>query len=260
MAAITRPAGAAAASSFLTGWIGRACASVALAGLVLFLARTGLVLPAALVVVLAEMWPIGRGSWVRLPARTSWLVMGLAAALIIAVSTTMPLTQVTAAAIYALWRILLAPRADGRVRLGLAGLLVVQAMAFEALFLAAAVWGLPRGVVMAAVWLAVYATTYRELASRGERGAGVLAASWGLVAAEASWLFLTWLVSYITPGTYGIVPQPVVILTGLGYCFGSIYADQRRGRLNRGRLAEYSLIGLVLVWLVIAGTPWRGTL
>jgi hypothetical protein len=143
---------------------------------------------------------------------------------------------------------------------GLVKLLAVQALAFEALFLMAAVWQTPRPVLLVLVWAAVYATTYQVLAARHERGAGVLAAAWALTATEASWIFLTWLVSYVTPGQYLVVPQPALVLTALGYCFGSIYAAQRGGILNRARLTEYLLIGLILLGIVIAGTTWRGTL
>ncbi len=136
----------------------------------------------------------------------------------------------------------------------------MQAVAFEALFLMAAVWHTPRPVLLALIWITVYATTYQLLAGRQERAAGLLAAAWALAATEAAWVFLTWLVSYIAPGQYIIVPQPTLVLTALAYCFGNIYAAQRRGLLNRSRLTEYLLIGLILIWIVIAGTPWRGTL
>jgi hypothetical protein len=131
---------------------------------------------------------------------------------------------------------------------------------FEALFLMAYIWRVPRPLMLVLIWGAVYVTSYQALAQRGERAAGVLAAAWALVATEASWVFLTWLISYIVPGNYLVVPQPALVLTALAYCFGNIFLAQRGGSLNRARFTEYMLIGLILIWIVIAGTPWRGTL
>jgi hypothetical protein len=230
-----------------------------IAGLLWELSRRGFVIVALLVVAALELWPLWQrrqaaGLWRAVPALTA----GMSTVLII-VLLPKALAQLGVAALYGLWRLWQAQAADDRAA-GLARLFVLQALAFEALFLMAAVWHVPRPLMLVLIWLTVYISTYQALAERGERTAGLLAAAWALVATEAAWVFLIWLVSYVVPGQYVIVPQPALVLAALGYCFGNIYAAQRQGSLNRARLTEYLLIGLILIWIVIIGTHWRGSI
>jgi hypothetical protein len=104
------------------------------------------------------------------------------------------------------------------------------------------------------------AATWGVVYRRGERAAGVMAATWGVVAVEIAWVLELWLFTYTSSGGYLLVPQPALILSALAYCFGSIYLSQRQGSLSRGRLTEYLLIGLILIAIVITGTPWRGSI
>jgi len=69
---------------------------------------------------------------------------------------------------------------------------------------------------------------------------------------------MLWLITYTMRGGYVLVPQPALILTALSYVFGSVLASSRQGNLSRARLAEYMLIALVLVVIVVIGTSWRG--
>lgn len=234
--------------------------------MVLILAqRTGLWPLAAAVVVAWELWSLrpggavvaaGRGRVVleRLPA----LLVGLSVVLIVALVPRL-VTQVVIAGLYVAWRVWWsAQRAEAAA--GLMNLLVVQAVMFEALFLMAAIWRTSNWLVITLVWLGAYVSVYGALARRGERAAGLLAATWALICAEVSWVLLLWLFTYTMSGGYILVPQPALILTAMGYCFGSIYASQRQGNLSRGRLTEYLLIALILIAIVITGTPWRGTI
>jgi hypothetical protein len=224
--------------------------------------------PGAVLVVLAgELWGLRPGGPVAAGARGRYLVertlpvlMGLSAALIVATMLRLA-SQVVVAVLYALWRLWWNPERDLNDK-GLLNLLVVQAAVFEAIFLIAAMptWHLPSWLVLGVVWAACYGSVLAVLVRRGERAAGVMAATWSLVAVEISWVLLLWLFTYTTTGGYLLVPQPALILTGLGYCFGSIYASQRQGSLSRGRLTEYLLVGLILIAIVVTGTSWRGTL
>jgi len=137
-------------------------------------------------------------------------------------------------------------------------LLVVQAVVFEAVFLMAAVWRSPDVLVLALAWIGAYVSVYAVLSARGERAAGVMAATWAVITTEVGRVLLWWLFTYTMTGGYILVPQPALILTALAYCFGGIYLSQREGSLSRGRLAEYLLIGLILVGIVIVGTSWHG--
>jgi hypothetical protein len=233
--------------------------NMAVAAAAWYFAHQVMVFPALLVVAVAELWPgENQPSWTLIRPRATQLTMGVAAVLMIAILPK-AITQVAVAVLYAGWR-LAAPRVSYEGRGGLIKLLVVQVAVLEALFLLAAVWQAPLIMVLALLWVACFVTVQQALRERGERAADILAATWALAAVELSWVLVTWLVSYILPGNYLIVPQPVVVLSALAYCFGNIYSAQRQGKLNRARLTEYLLLGLIVLWIIIAGTQWRGTL
>jgi hypothetical protein len=224
--------------------------------------------PAAVAVVLAvELWPLRPGGTLPARERVSYLkqralplLLGAAVSLTIAAMLRLA-AQVAVAGLYAVWRYAWKPDQD-LGRFGMAQLLLVQAALFEAVFLIAAMptWHVPGALVLLLVWGAAYGPVYAVLSRRGERAAGVMAATWGVVALEIAWVLGLWLFTYTSSGGYVLVPQPVLILTGLAYCFGSIYLSQRQGILSRGRLTEYLLIGLILIAIVITGTPWRGSI
>src|SRR5690348_18494445 len=122
--------------------------------------------------------------------------MGVSAALIIAVSLR-ALTQLAVAIGYAVWRLWWNEKRDTGPH-GLVDLLVVQAVMFEALFLVAAMptWGVPSWAMLALVWGGAFGLVYSVLSRRGERAAGVMAATWALVATEISWVLGMWLFTY----------------------------------------------------------------
>jgi hypothetical protein len=222
----------------------------------------------ALVLVWAiELWGEQPGVAVKAGGRTAEVVrrlpailMGSSVVLLVAVTPRLA-TQVAVTLGFAAWRLWWSTAA-AEVRYGLGNLLLLQAMMFEAVFLAAGVWrhSLPEWLCVLLVWAGAYLSVFAALDRRGERSAAVMAATWALVAAEVSCVLLLWLFMYTLPGGYLIVPQAALVLTALAYCFGSVYASQRQGSLSRARLTEYLLIGLILIAIVITGTPWRGTL
>lgn len=224
-------------------------------------------LVAVAVVVLVELRGLRRAAdktarmkllWDRTPG----IIMGISVALIIATAPRLA-TQVVVALLYGGWLVWreLRPAEDS---LSLVQLLLVQAVAFEAIFLVAAIWQTPDGqslpawIILVAVWLTAYFGVYATFTRRGDRSAGVLAATWGVVAAEIAWVLMLWLITYTLHGGYVLVPQPALILTALAYVFGSVLAASRQGSLSRVRLGEYMVIALVLVVIVVAGTSWHG--
>jgi hypothetical protein len=232
-----------------------------LAGAVLVLAlQRGLWPVAMALVAVVELWPVRsaqRGArWVALRNHLPQLMVGMSVALIIAVAPR-EATQVVAAGLYALWRTWWTRQGED-TKHDLLNLLAVQGAVYEALFLLAAAWRTSEWLILALVWGSSYITVFGVLEKRGERVAGLMAATWALIAAEISWVLLTWLFVYTIYGGYLLVPQPALVLSALGYCFGNIYATQRAGKLSRGRLTEYLLIGLILIAVVITGTSWKG--
>jgi hypothetical protein len=226
------------------------------AAAVLLLARMHGWWPVALVVV--AVVELRRGALLE---RTNSLIVGLSAALIVALVPRLA-TQVAVAVLYAGWLWWMG-RTRRQHQVGnMLQLLVAQAAATEAVFLMEAIWR-PEPMVplsLFLIWVCSYGSVYSTLARRGERMAGIMAAAWSLVAVEVSWVLMQWLFTYTTAGGYLLVPQPALVLTALAYVFGSIYVAQREGKLSRGRLTEYLLIGLILIAIVAIGTSWRGSI
>lgn len=184
------------------------------------------------------------------------LMLGLSLVILVALNRLWP-TQVVLGAVYLVWR-LSGDRPDNlKLRLWRLGFALFISLA--AIFTATAIWRWPVLVVVVLAWLVSWLVA-RELLAPGERGAAALAAAWALVAAEISYLFAIWLVSYILPGNSLIVPQAAIVLVALGYCFMSIYIAHINAKLSRSRLAEYVIIGLCLLVIVMAGTKWNGAI
>jgi hypothetical protein len=192
--------------------------------------------------------------WERLPG----LVMAVSITLIIALMLR-EVSQAVVALLYAGW-LVWRDREPHQVSTSLPALLVVQGVMFEAIFLMAATptWGLPVWLTLVLVWGGSYAGVYGTLKLRGDRSAGVMAATWGVIATEVAWVLSLWLITYTQQGGYVLVPQPALILTALTYVFGSILASSRQGTLSRARLAEYMIIAIVLIAIVLLGTSWHG--
>ena len=128
-----------------------------------------------------------------------------------------------------------------------------------AIFTIAAIWRLPSIISLALVWLSSYLLAVDFLRSREDSASDVLALSWALMATQLSWVFTLWAVMYVLPGGLLVIPQAAVVISGIGYCCLSIYLAHNRSRLSRARLAEYLIIGLSIIMIVIAGTKWNGS-
>ncbi len=166
-------------------------------------------------------------------------------------------TEVALGLVYLVWR--LAANRPDQLRLRLWRLGSAAFLMLAAIFTATAIWRWPVFIVLVLVWLSSWLVA-RELMVPGERAGEVLAAAWALVATEIAYLFAVWLVSYILPGNILVVPQAAIVLVALGYCFMNIYIAHINSKLSRSRLAEYAIIGLCLLIIVMAGTKWNGAI
>ena len=189
--------------------------------------------------------------WERMPS----LIVALSIITIVAVLPRR-VSQIVILVAYGAW-LVWRERTAGKAITTYLNLLLVQAVMFEAIFLASAISQRPSWLILLLVWVGSYASIYSTLVRRGDRSAGVMAATWAVIAAEVSWVLLLWLVTYTNGGGFVMVPQPALILTALAYVFGSILLSSRAGTLSRARLAEYLVIGVILVLIVVVETVWR---
>lgn len=247
----------------------RVGSSLLLAAVVTFLSLQGWVLLAALVAFFAHnyVWlKSGERGWKYLLQSSQFWLSGVSWAvtvhLVVANNPAVPdtlLSWLLLSLVLGLWLAWLGHRQVGP-KSGLIVASVNQFLTLQAIFLAAAFWDVPDVVLLVLAWVGAYLVADRLMVEFQERSRRALASAWALVVAECTWVFAIWLVNYVVvwfEPSYLIVPQPAIVLTALGYCFGGIYVSHRDGKLSRGRLVEYLLIGLALLLIVITGTEWN---
>jgi hypothetical protein len=233
--------------------------NVVLAGLVLVGVQNdlfGWVLIGVTALEVYRVWAQGEGFLAHATFQSPFWLVSLSLPVLLILNPHL-VSQLVLTAAFVAWRIGLRTwQHDPEKALGIGA--VTQFVSLAAIFGAAAVQRLPGLIVIILAWVASWLVATRTLQMHGERAASALAATWALIVAECSWVFSLWLVTYILPGGYVIVPQPAVVLTALGYCLAGIYAAHRKSQLTRMRLIEYLIVGLLLMSIVIAGTKWNG--
>lgn len=137
--------------------------------------------------------------------------------------------------------------------------LIMQFVSLSALFSAAQVWRWPAALVMALAWGGSWLVARAFLISMHDKQAVLLAGVWALVVAELSWIMSWWMIAYLSPGAYLIIPQAALLITGVAYILGGIYRLHRASQLSRSRLIEYLLVAVSLLIVILAGTRWNGT-
>lgn len=137
--------------------------------------------------------------------------------------------------------------------------LTMQFTSLAAIFSAAQVWRWPAAMVMAFAWGSSWLVARAFLTSMQDKQIGLLAGVWALVVAELSWILSWWMIAYLSPGAYLIIPQAALLITGIAYVLGGIYRLHRTSQLSRNRLIEYLVVAGFLLAIILAGTRWNGT-
>ena len=136
--------------------------------------------------------------------------------------------------------------------------LVLQFASLTAIFSAAQVWRWPAAVVMVLAWGSSWLVAHRFLQLTGDKQVGLLAGVWSLVVAELSWIMSWWMIAYLSPNAYLIIPQAALLITGVAYILGGIYRLHRDSQLSRNRLFEYLVVAAAILAIILAGTRWNG--
>lgn len=139
------------------------------------------------------------------------------------------------------------------------GALGLQFISLAALFNAAQVWRWSAPVVMVLAWGSAWLVARGFLLAMEDTQAALLAGVWSLAVAELSWVLSWWMIVYLSPGAFLILPQPALLVTGLAYVLGGIYRLHRQGQLSRSRLVEYLVVASLLLVIILAGTSWTGS-
>ena len=105
-------------------------------------------------------------------------------------------------------------------------------------------------------WLVAVIAADHFLHAHQEPARRVLTLVWGLIVLQISWLLWHWLIVYSLFNGRILIPQAPLVISILGYSLGSIYLDHTQKKLRKRRLAEYLLMGFVLLGVIIVGTKW----
>lgn len=234
--------------------------SLALVGIVVWLSINQQPIVGAIVVAIAcaRKWFIGRSGegsdWLKV---TPFLIGGMSFLVIIALHTNLAVQIILGAAFWLFW-VWLAESASSKGVLAIAA--VNQLLLCSAVFLAASLWQWPSGAVVGIMWAGSFLIADRVFEYSKERARLVMSASWALVVAELSWVFELWQVNYILPGGWLAIPQAAIVIIALAYSLGSIYLAHTLSHLSRRRLAEYIVISMVVIVIVLSGTKWNGVI
>lgn len=150
------------------------------------------------------------------------------------------------AVVYAAWLLVIKP---GSTPVWVAAqALLAQAFALSALYLA---WGdAPLLVFVSATWAVCYLSARHFLTSYEEPYINLFASLWAYVGAALTWVLGHWLLFY------GLVPQPVLILTVLGFGFGSLYYLSDQDKLSDFARRQILLIITAVIVVLLVGSNW----
>lgn len=207
--------------------------------------------PLALFAILLSKWrmfAVRMRYWpAHVRANAVDITVGLSAVLFMA-STSVSLWQLFWAALYGLWLLFLKPGSGSR-------LVSLQAMigqiaGLSALFLA---WGdAPLSVLVLVSWLICYTCARHFFTNFEDSHTSLYAHIWGYFAAALTWVSGHWLLFY----AYGLVAQPTLLLTVIGYGLAALYYLDQNDRLSLTWRRQFVVMMVVIVAIVITFSDW----
>lgn len=151
---------------------------------------------------------------------------------------------------YGLWLMLIKP-GTSLFKVSLQACLV-QFFALSALFMQ---WGsAPMIGLVVACWLANYLTARHFFSSFDEPHVSLYSNTWGYFAAALVWLLSHWLIFY------GVIAQPTLLLTVIGYGLATLYYLDQTDRLNTATRRQFIFIMSAVIMVVIVFSNWDGAI
>lgn len=181
------------------------------------------------------------------------IVRANAVDIIVGLSTIVFMTHTSSASIQLLWTILYivwqVAIKPGRTTLSVASqALIGQTYGLMALFLA---WpAVPLTLLILAVWGICYLSARHFLSSFEEPYVSLYAHTWGYFAAALAWLCGHWLLFY------GVIAQPTLLLTVLGFGLGGLYYLQETDRLSIPFRRQIVFIMMAVIVVVLVLSDW----
>lgn len=155
--------------------------------------------------------------------------------------------QLAWAVLYAFWLVAIKP-ASGLTMVSLQAMLG-QLAGLMALFLT---WSdAPAYGLVAVTGVICYFSARHFFDSFDEPYAKLLAYLWGYFGAALMWVLAHWLVFY-----YGVLPQPVVILSTLGYGLAALYYFDHSGKLSPLMQRQFIFIMVAILLVILTFSDW----
>lgn len=207
------------------------------------------ILPLALMIILLSKWRMfavrPRHWWPNIRANAVDLTVGISALVFMIESTTVSM-QLIWAGLYGVWLLLLKPR-SGTLMVALQAL-TSQITGLTALWLA---WGnRPLAVLMIGTGVICYVSARHFFTNFDEPHVALFAHIWGYFAASLAWVLGHWLLFY------GVVSQPTLLLSVLGFGLGGLYYLEQTDRLSTLLRRQFLFIMIAIVVVVLAFSDW----
>jgi hypothetical protein len=173
------------------------------------------------------------------------IVIGLSLVAFMA-NTSSGYIQILWAALYMVWLVVIKP-ATGTLMVA-AQALLAQLCGLMALFL---VWGdAPLYVLIIVAGAVCYVAARHFFDNFDEPYARLLSYLWAYFAAALAWLLGHWLLFY------GLVAQPTLILSVIGYGLAVLYYLDHTNRLQVGLRRQFMFVLIAIITIILAFSDW----
>lgn len=216
--------------------------------LLFVLVRMGFVPLAGTLVLLSKwrMFAVRPRYWpANLRANGVDLTVGFATVIFMANSNAASM-QLLWAGVYAAWLILIKPGSS--VWKTSLQAFIAQTVGLIALFLA--LGDAPLYILVLLVWMICYGAARHFFTSFEEPYTSLYAHTWGYFSAALTWLLGHWLVFY------GLIAQPTLLLTVLGFGLSALYYLEQTDRLSVLVRRNFVVMMVAIVLVVILLTNW----
>lgn len=205
--------------------------------------------PVAVALILLSKWrvlAVRPRHWLAyVRANAVDIVVGISIVIFMS-NTNVMMWQLVWAAVYAVWLLLLKPSAS---LLGISlQASVAQLFGLMALYLT---WGgSATAVLVIGTWTVAYVSARHFFSAFDEPYTRFLSDAWAFFAASLAWILGHWLLFY------GVVAQPTLLLTILGYGLGAMYYLEQSGRLGKLARRQFIFIMVAIVVVVLVFSDW----
>jgi len=205
----------------------------------------------ALGIILLSKWRMfavrPRHWWPNIRSNSVDIIVGISALSFVLLSTSdkMKLFWIV---LYGVWLIFLKPRSTPIMVSAQA--LIGQTAGLIALYIG---WGdKPIGVLMLCAAAICYSSARHYFSMFDEFHAPLFSHAWGYFGAAITWVLGHWLLFY------GVIAQPALLLTVLGFGFAALYYLQLNDRLSLLMRRQFIFIMIAIMVVMLAFSEWGG--